>query len=220
MVSRRQALSTVCIASLVVLSGCASIGVESTVNRDGTIEEYEIEIQTSQQVYGFLESSAQDEGYNSLEESFREQYNKDHVGEFEYNETVEDGDATIRLTMLDVDPSGSENLTVEKQDGEMTYVDETFVSEESETESNTTMGGSMDGAITVDYTLNMPGEITDSNADEVNGNTANWSFEGESQEIRATSEVPLTAFGPGFGIVPAVVGVLVVAVLLGRRLDQ
>lgn len=217
MARRKPAVMTCCVVALVLLSGCASFTVESTVNADGTIEEYVIEIDTSRTVYGLLERSAQEDGYDSLEESFRAEYNEDHIGGFEYDETLEGDDATITLTLKNVDPSGSENITVEKGGGEMTYTDRTFADESNSDQSSSEVETS--GGVSIDYTLRMPGKITDSNADEVDGNTATWNMT-SGEEVRATSNVPTFAFGPGFGVVPAVVGVLIAIGLFARRVAR
>jgi len=71
MATRSRTFATGCVVALVLLSGCASFTVESTVNADGMIEEYVIEIDTSQTVYGLLERSAQQEGYDSVGWSVR-----------------------------------------------------------------------------------------------------------------------------------------------------
>jgi len=230
MADRSRTITTGCVVALVLLSGCASFTVESTVNADGIIEEYVVEIDTSRTVYGLLSESASEEGYDSVEASFRDEYNESHIGGFEYEETVEGDEATMTITLTDLDPSGSDNITVEQSDGQMTYVDRTFYNEsqasgsaESGTNSSE-FGESLMSGLSVDYTLRMPGEITDSNADEVDGNTATWNATGsgamEETEIRATSNVPTSAFGPGFGAVPAILGVLLGTGLLARRLKR
>ena len=229
MADRSRTITTGCVVALVLLSGCASFTVESTVNADGIIEEYVVEIDTSRTVYGLLSESASEEGYDSVEASFRDEYNESHIGGFEYEETVEGDEATMTITLTDLDPSGSDNITVEQSDGQMTYVDRTYYNESQadsgeSTESGTNsseFGESLMSGLSVDYTLRMPGEITDSNADEVDGNTATWNATGSGAmsetEIRATSNVPTGVFGPGFGAVPAVIGVVLGTALLVLR---
>jgi hypothetical protein len=73
----------------------------------------------------------------------------------------------------------------------------------------------------VDYYLEMPGEITDSNADEVDGNTAEWHATGPdaytNTRIYAESDKPTMLSAPGFGAIPAVLALLLGAFYFRRR---
>ncbi|WP_244209768.1 hypothetical protein [Haloarcula quadrata] len=55
------------LAALVVLSGCVTATVDSTVAADGTVSEYDLTLEMSPSVYDGLQSQAQQEGYDSVE---------------------------------------------------------------------------------------------------------------------------------------------------------
>ena len=224
MAETTRTLQVALLVSVVLLSGCATIGVESTVGADGTVEEYTVEIDTTRQVYGLLKQGAERDGYDSLEESFTSDINDSAVGEISYEEEIDGDDVTMTITMRDVDPSAMDNVSVSREDGRLTYVDETFYDESAEETaggSESELAESMASGFAVDYSLTMPGEIVDSNADEVDGNTAEWHATGSGAftetRIYAESEVPTSAFGPGFGAVPALVGLLAATALLAAR---
>lgn len=223
MAGGNHVLRVVLLVSMVLLSGCATVGIESTVAADGTIGEYTMEIDTSRQVYGLLKKGAENNGYDSLEESFTSDVNDSAVGEISYDEEFDGDDVTMTITMRDVDPSALDNVSVSREDGRMVYVDETFYNESAAQAngSESELARTMTSGFAVDYTLTMPGEIVASNADEVDGNTAEWHTTGSGAftdtRIYAESEVPTAAFGPGFGVVPALVGLLVAVALLATR---
>lgn len=208
-------------ASLVVLSGCVAIGVESTVAADGTIEEYVVEIETPETVYSLLQSQADSDGYDSVEEMLLSGINESAAGEVRYNESRSGGNVTMTITMRDVRPSGLGNVSVTREDGRLVYEDETFYNESAASADTSGDGTSTTRGIAVDYVLTMPGEVVESNADEVDGNTAEWHATGQEAftdtRIYAESEVSSSAFGPGFGAVAALVGLLAAVALLARR---
>lgn len=186
---------------LLATAGCATISVNSTVAADGTIEEYRIQVNTSTQVYAFMNEGAKDEGYNSLRDQMTSDINESAVENITYDENIEGDSAEIMLKMEGIDTDSMPGINITESDGEMTYHDRIFVNESADPSDS----GSFADSLTVVYKLTMPGEITDSNADEVNGNTAEWHSTGSdamtNTPVRATSDVPITsAFGiPGFG---------------------
>lgn len=219
---RRLAL-LVALCGLLALSGCAQLAVHSTVTADGTIEEYRMEINTSRTVYGLLESSAQENGYDSVRASFLADLNESRAEQVSYDEAFDGDRVRMTITITDYDPTANDNISVTRTDGKLVYEDRTFYNESwepSDAESGG-LGESVLAGLAVDYYLTMPGEITDSNADEVDGKTAEWHATGadafQSTRVYAESDVPTGASLPGFGVVAAVFGLLCAAYLLGRR---
>lgn len=200
---------------MIGLAGCATISVSSEVGDTETIERYELEINTSTTVYGLLQASAEEDGYDSFEESITEDIDE---GTVEYNEEIDGDDVTMSLLVTDTTPSEFDNVTIKKEDEKIIYTDEVFSdgfgSEESSTNESFL---STNETVELNYKLVMPGEITDSNADKVDGNTATWVRSGEEAGqgfvVEAESETPTSQSVPGFGV-PASIIALVSSILI------
>ena len=76
-------------------------------------------------------------------------------------------------------------------------------------------GSSVPASFGVDYYLTMPGPVVESNADAVDGNTAEWHATGSEAfsetRIYAESDAPTIAPVPGFGMGVALLAVTAVA---------
>ncbi len=219
---RRTARVGVLVA-LVLLAGCAQLSVHSTVGGDGTIEEYRVQINTSRTVYGFIEQSATEDGYDSVRASFLDGIDESRAESVEYDESFDGDRVTVTITLLEYDPDDGSGISVTETDGTIVYEDRSFVNESAQ--QSMVDEGNLSGAVTaglaVDYYLTMPGEIVDSNADEVDGNTAEWHATGPDafvdNRIYAESEPPTAPGQPGFGVGVALAAVAGGA-LLRRRL--
>ena len=217
----RKLLAILCVGLLVGLAGCATISVTSDVNSDGTIERYEMNISTSTTVYGFLNQAAVEEGYDSFEDQIKDGENISSEN-FEYEETIDGNDATIRIAVSDINASGVNSITVREEDGQLVYKDETFVEELNESTETTETSEDIMSGLVLEYRVNMPGEITSSNADEVDGSTATWTRTGSeafsNTSIQATSEAGSALSTPGFGVSVALVAILsLIAAAVLRR---
>ena len=223
---------TVAVAALVVLlalSGCLQVAVHATVESADVIEEYRLDITTSRTVYDAIEQQAAEEGHDSVEDALLADLDLDEVGaeEVRYDESFDGDDVTMSLTLIGVQVAEVDAITVtERDDGGLVYEDRSFVDDAG------TLGGEVNGSVTVpsgfgvDYYLTMPGPIVESNADEVDGNTAEWHATGSEAftetRIYAESEAPTLAPVPGFGMGVALVAITVVAIggaFLRRRLE-
>lgn len=220
-VARNRLVPALALALLLLFAGCASMSVDSTVAADGTIETYSIEVNTSTTVYGLLTESAKDDGYDSLEESFLSDVNRSSYENVTYDEEIDGDSATISLTLTGFDPSASDSVNVTESDGKLVYEDTTFVNESAQVtdDQESYMSG-----LTLTYSLTMPGEITDSNADEVDGDTAEWTATGTDAmtdtRVYAESEKPsgIVDSVPGFGVTAGVVALVAgLGVLALRR---
>jgi len=212
MSTHRSGIAVVGLVALVVLSGCAQVSVTADVAGDGTVESYDVQIETSASNYDRLVSTAESEGYDSVRAYLLRDVHDEAVGSVSYDESLSDGRVTINVTLTDLDPAGVEGLTVVESDGKIVYEDQTFVNDRRVTD---------DASLT--YRLEMPGEIVNATADRVDGSTATWEREGSESlsntRIRAVSKSPALAFGPGFGPIAAVLAILG-AVLIGRRASR
>jgi len=213
----RRFLAVIGVILLVGLSGCATIEVTAEVEDANTIDRYEMNISTSNTVYGLLNSQAQEEGY----ESFRDQITGERdidSDDFEYNEEIDGNDVRINIVIDDLNVSNSSAISIEEADGRLRYSDATFLNESAEPpgeDAEEFLSG-----LTLEYTLEMPGEITNATTDDVEGDTATWTETGSSAwtdtRIEATSESGSVFSTPGFGV-PAATIALLAAALIGLK---
>lgn len=236
--NRPFAAGALCLLGLLLLSGCVQIGVHSTVAGDGTIEEYRMEITVSRTVYGLIESSAEEEGYDSVEaylmadaagESSVEADDGSLFGSLgsndaervSYEETFDGDRVTMTITIEGVDPPTDGPITITEEDGQLVYEDLSFVNETAADSAESEFAREATAGFAVDYYLTMPGEITDSNADAVDGNTAEWHATGSDAftgtRIYAVSETPTSVSVDGFGVGVALVAMVVAVVLATAR---
>ncbi len=220
--STRVTLAAFGLFALVLLGGCAQIAVHSTVTADATIEEYRIQINTSRTVYGLIEQSAEEEGYESVRDAVMSDLDLDDVGaeSVDYDEDIDGDEVTMTFTFTNVDPTEFDNVSVTETEEAFVYEDRTFVQEglgmQDQPEGN--LSDAFGATLALDYYLTMPGEITDSNADEVDGNTAEWHETGTDAftdtRIYAESEKPTIVPVPGFGATVAVLAIALLAASL------
>lgn len=196
------------------------MSVDSTVAADGTIDTYSIELNTSTMVYGMLSESAKDDGYDSLKESFLSDVNRSSYESVTYDEEINGDRATVTFTLKGFDPSASDSIDVTETDGKLVYEDTTFHNASAEVTDDQE---SYTSGLTLTYSLTMPGEITDSNADEVDGNTAEWTETGADAmtgtRVYAESEKPSGVLGsvPGFGTAAALLALVIALGGFARR---
>lgn len=207
---------------LLLLGGCAQIAVHSTVTSEGTIEEYRINVTMTRQAYGFFESAAEDEGYDNVRAYFLEGVNESARENVEFEQEFQRDQVFIDMRISDFDPSTSDAISVRTEDDELVYRDTTFLNESAtETESDSELASSIMSGLAVDYYLTMPGEITDSNADEVDGNKAEWHASGADSftdtRIYARSKNPTGTLAPGFGGVVAGIALTLLTVMFALR---
>jgi PGF-CTERM protein len=208
-----RAVPAIGLAALVVLSGCVTATVDSTVAADGTVSEYDLTLEMSPSVYDGLQSQAQQEGYDSIEGYLLADVNTSRMENHTYDQDLEGENVTLSLTLTNWSPGPESDVSTNVSDGNVTYEDRTFRT--ADEESDVAFG---DG-VAVEYRLTMPADITSSNADLVQNETAVWEYAADEpvdEPIRATSPAPSSAFGPGMGIPVAVVALLGAA-LLARR---
>lgn len=203
----RRLLGIGALLVLVGLAGCAQISTSVTVAEDGVLEEYEVTINTSTTVYGLLSEQAKEDGYDNLRDQLTSDINESRYDELEYDEEINGDDATIYLRLEEFEPGSGSSISITRSDGQLVYEDTTWLNESAEeSEYEELMSG-----MVLEYRLTMPGEITDSNADEVNSNTATWTATGAdaytNTRIYAESDVPSGLLGTDFGAGAVAIGV-------------
>ncbi|MFC7204389.1 hypothetical protein ACFQJC_12750 [Haloferax namakaokahaiae] len=218
---QRKTAAVAGLALLLLLAGCAQVSVHSTVNADGSVSELTYQINTSRTAYGYLEEAAEEEGYESVEDQILSDFNETEREQIEYSEEYNGDTVTMTLTRVDFVPGEDSGISVTTEDGELVYEDLNFVDEAAAAETESELSQSITSGMSVDYYLTMPGEITDSNADVVDGNTAEWHESGSEafndNRIYARSEKPTFSMAPGFGPATALVAVLAMALVALRR---
>lgn len=216
----RRLLAVVGLVLLVGLSGCATIEVTAEVGDANTLDRYEMNVTTSTTVYGILNQQAQEEGYDDLGDQIRGGRNIDS-DRFEYNEEIDGDEVNINIEITDLPVENSTSISIEEQDGELIYTGTTFVNEsEQASTTDSEYSSELLSGLTLEYTLEMPGEITNATTDNVDGNTATWTKTGENAwtdtRIRAESEGASSLSVPGFGV-PAATLALLAAALIGLK---
>lgn len=171
---------------VVSISGCVDIEQHIKVSKDGTIKEFKISTNMSKEVYLML---LEDSPSNSLCGKFPE--------EITCKERVSGNQAIVVLTIENVKPEDLARYTdnafrikIYKEGDYLIYEDYSSFGEDS---------GEFGSLITVDYYLEMPGKIVESNADIVEGNKAEWHMNADQMtriKIYAKSEISKGIWGP------------------------
>jgi hypothetical protein len=196
------------------------------VQKDGSISDLKIEINTTSSVYGLIQSSAQEQGYATVKEymlsNVSKEYGSSSGNTFDYNEVWSGENVKMTLTAKgSFKQDASSPFKIHKEGNYMIFE---YVAAASPTPTpkptaspygsyynDSGLSGLSDtmlSSITFNYYLEMPGKIVDSNANQVNGNKAEWHLTGKTMsgmKMYAKSEVPAAA--PGFGGLLAIAGV-------------
>ena len=206
----RRHYAIISVVFVLVLAGCLSVTVEVSVGSDGDIDEMQVEMTMDEFVFEMMEEGAQEDGYESLEAQFSADIEEEEWGSFDYSEEREGDDVIITMTANDGDPDNLDDISIVIEDDEMTYTDaDGFATDEDDEELD-----EFRDQIEMEYILNMPGEIVESNGDvSEDGDSVSWNFHdhGDVDAFTATAEVPEDAEDdsiPGFSI-PLVLAVFV-----------
>jgi hypothetical protein len=216
----RRILVLALVGVVVLLAGC-TVTYEATVGSDGGMEEVDIEIDMGEELYQQAQAQAEQEGYDSVGEWFflendDSDFDQDAWDSFDIRD---DGESTVGVTASGGSPEDLENVTVtvDEDAGEVTYIDDEGI-------DSSTEGQASDIEIEWEYTVNMPGEIIETNGN-ADGNTATWNSEDHTslEQLQVTSEQTGAgggddgAFGPGLGVGTALVGILALSAIAAAR---
>ena len=234
--NRTATVLVVLLVSLLSLSAIAmpvsadrntTVDYEIDVTEDGDVETIDVRVASDEATYDEWERVANYYGFDSFAEYLGSSFAEDEPGLNDYTaeeRDLEDGrEAHVQFT--DVNVSEAENMSVTADDGtvrwETTDVDEMDDDDEFDE---------------VTYTVDMPGDVTDSNAMSVSDGTAVWelheenpdelyaeatvsdeSDDGQSDEDDGQSDESEDSV-PGLGVGTALVALIATA-LLARRAD-
>lgn len=193
-ISPERILGTLCVCLLVTLSACMA-SVNSQVADEDTIELYVLEIEMNNAQYNVVADSLRSQGYGPkrpLQDALLTDLDalSSQIGTIQYtSRNLTDGRRLIVLTLTDFSPSTNSNVSLrETADGHLVYEDGML--------SRDTALGSQIGsisAIEASYSLTMPYDIVESNANTTSGPTAEW-YRPEISEpytVRAVSRIPV-----------------------------
>lgn len=173
-----KTIALVCIAllGLILVSGCFKMDTQASADADGTLSAYSLELTTSSQGYGLIKKCAKEDGYTDVKEYVEAET---RFGDISYEESW-NGDS-VTLTILENEPMTSEAtaVTITEEDGCMVYRDTRFsgTGEQMDLFSKLVSAVVL-GGCALHYSLEMPEEIVESNADTVSGKRAEWHLNG------------------------------------------
>lgn len=202
--SRKRA-AVLGVIAIVLLTGCLNMTVEVDVGDDGSLEEMYTEIDMNQLLYDSLQTQAQQDGYESVGESLLDDADEDAWSNIQYDQTETDDGVVIEITASDGDPSAVDGLSVSVEDGQVTFTDsdgfQGFAGEGQDLSE-------FEEQIEMEYVVNMPGPVSDSNGNVEGDSTVRWTL-AEHRGVgsfEATSDIEESSDGsPGFGLVPGLV---------------
>lgn len=198
--------------------------VDNKINKDANVVHQKMSISTDSAGYGLLKSSAKEQGYSTIKESMAVNLAKSvDQKNVIYSESWDKERTKFTMTFERNDPFSpavDSKLKIQKIDNAIVYQDETFFNP-SETKSTSTresnqfftkeqsdnMAKMMLSGITLDYYVEMPGKILESNADIITDNKAEWHVTGgdiTNTKIYAKSEIPLLS---GFTSIIAIIAI-------------
>lgn len=207
----------------VLLAGC-TVNYEADIASDGSIEELSVEVDMGEELYQTAQSQADAEGYDSVAKYVFEGNNQQGGDSFDKSqwdnvEYSDDGESTVGITASggSADTDESLSINVDDEAGEVTYVDSEGVSSNSQDGQ-----GQNFGEIQWTYTVNMPGEVIETNGNQEGDTTVTWNNEDHENldEYRVKSQQSGgggDGFGPGFGVMT---GLAAVVVLFGLGLAR
>ncbi|WP_456366708.1 CGP-CTERM sorting domain-containing protein [Thermococcus sp.] len=161
------------LAIAVVASGCVSVEEHVKVSSGGKIELLQMNINMSKDIYMLLLTNTTEGSFCG---DFKENLTDYESKHFTCEEHIKGETATITITGKNIDPSkltGDTKIKIERNGDYIEFWDYTWYNE-SESKNESKLDKDVESLFTLDYYLEMPGDIVDSNAQVVNGNKAEW----------------------------------------------
>ena len=163
---KREHVALIAVVAMFALAGCADMTVTTTVDSDGEIEQFQMEVEMDQQAYALALEEAEQQGHDSVSEAMAAGFEAETDGAVSDAETNEYRDggtyvAEVAYNEVNMAESGSVDTTI-TDDDTLIYTEE--------------FPDSADDELDITYRVEMPGEIVETNADEVDegNNVAIW----------------------------------------------
>lgn len=169
---KRVHLVGIAFVVLLLLAGCVDVTVTSTVDSEAEIERLQFEMEMDRQTYQLLLGEAQNEGYDEVAEWIAADIERDMgegtVASIEYEDREVNGRWVAWVALNEPDKDELENVTIEETEEDTIRYRDTGTADAADEEDINEMT----------YRVEMPGEIVDTNADQVNEetNTAIWNL--------------------------------------------
>lgn len=186
-----------------------SVEYDIVVTSDGEVERGTIVWTVDENRYAALESTAGSEGYDSVARYWAENLaaEDEGLGGVSAEDREVEGGVELHMTFSEIDDERYRMMNASVADGRLSW--ERLPHDGGL--SNPDFG-------TLTYRVHMPGEVTDTNAAEVDGTVATWHLNQEDPgRLYATSERGEDDAIPGFGIAAAAVAVVAALVVWTRR---
>lgn len=211
--------------AVIALAGCLSVTMEMTVDDDGMVE-MEGEMELDAFLFQAMQEEAEEEGYDSFADEMEQDLENDGWNDVEV--TIEEGgefdDAVISFQAGSTDPANLDTISVDVDDDAIHYTEtEGFddVDDGEEDDLDLDFGEEeLQESIQMTYIVNMPGEITDTNGEEVDDSTVQWTFADHQgvDTFEVSSQIDADG-SPGFtpAIAALVFGLLAISAWAYRR---
>lgn len=205
---RKKLLLCLSLVLMILVSGCLTMSFDSKVNKNGEIEKYDVKLKTTALVYSTMNNMCQNQNGISLKESLKSECKN-------YNEVWDENNVTIILN-----GENPKNVTVEKSENYLIYKDRLGYldnSEKNSAESDDSLEKTFGSPVQINYYLEMPNKIIDSNADYVEGNKAEWHMLNSTsiRDVYAKCEAPSSL--PGIGGITSVSVLLITSFVFKRK---
>lgn len=216
-------LIIISLSALLLSSGCVQTVIHSKVKSDGTISDLTLTFNTSSTVYHLMAQSAREKGYSSLREMFSDPdyYSQNNESadifagnsNFEYKEEWVEGNVKmIFKSRAPIKPDSGSGLQIYRDGNHMVY--RHGMGSPAQQESSSEYSGMASSMLPLDYYLEMPGKIVESNANSIDGNKAEWHTTLGSSgytEFYAKSELPVSL--PGFTFLQGIFSILILGLI-------
>lgn len=227
----QRALLIAAVAAMLVLAGCMDVTYRTDVDRDGDISSITMDVDMDDDLYEYYEDVAEDEGHEDVEALFNatlQAHLGDAAGEYAAIELPSERGTQVTVIARDVDVDAIDGVetTVDEDAERVTYRDSDPTIERGDVPAALWPDEhAPDEETFVEYTyvVEMPDNVTDSNAHEIDDRTtAIWHVDelDDGEEIFVESERPEHEPLPGFGAAVAVVAALLAALALARVADR
>ena len=183
------------VLTVLAASGCLNAELNTKVNKDfGGTRTMHLEI--AQVLYPYLESNLSRETISSVNGATLVSYKKD----------IKNDKVILDIVVNYKDLRNEKGIRISENDGILRYEDFTFES------VGKTEARSMSGAVSINYSVEMPYKIENSNADNIEGNKATWIMAGTTYKtLYAESKIPGI---PGFTLIEFMTAGLLLLIIL------
>lgn len=201
--SGRRVKVAAAVVLLCLLSGCVNVTMTTTVDSEGEIKEVRAEAEMSQEVYAMALEDATSSGYESVGEQLAKdlETNEGGFSDVEYEDRREDGTVVVELIAQKVDVEEVSYMTTRDTDNETVAFTASISDDAADLNEYT-------------YRVEMPGEITETDAAEIeDGSVAVWELhETNPDRVYVESEVEDRSWLGTIALVLGVIGVAMVGV--------